>query len=401
MNARHGAGTLRRARYGIFTATLFAAADVAAAQGASAGPLPVRATITARSDSTRRSDEAAVVRVLARIDSLARRLNELPLNSPEYLATNDSMQAAARSLPRPAVFTARGGTYSIQLAPTRLRSTVFDIIPQGWFGFQADAAIRKIDEPSGQWVQYFEYPTVVNVDANSPASRGGVSVGDLLIAFDGKDLKRTPVNLTRLLTPGVEVLISLRRDGEPKDVTITVEKAPPSLMAERRAAASAQAMVEAPRMILVDSADKRTLEARANVMVAAGARAGGGGGGGGAISRTVQGRPMTPQGGTVFAATMIGVLGAAMSEVDDTLAASLVGMKGKRGVFVERVPPGSPADRVGLRRGDVILRVESSDIANTNQLRVWLQQAEIDHRDKVRLTILRAGKTQELTYNTR
>jgi membrane-associated protease RseP (regulator of RpoE activity) len=395
MNARLGAGTLRRAQQATVAAALLAAADIAVAQGVSAGAMPTKATIVVRGDSTRRAEEVNVVRLSARIDSLARRLNELPLNSPEYFSTYDSLQTAMQSLPRPTAF-ARSGTYSIQLAPTRLRTTVMDIIPQGWFGFQADGIARKSDEPTGQWVQYAEYPTVVSVEGNSPASRSGVAVGDLLLAFNGNDLRRTPVNFTRLLTPGTEVGIRLRRDGEAKDLTITVEKAPAALMVERRAQANAQAMAEGGRVVmLVDSADKRTAEMRSNAVVAAGAR---GGGGGSMIARTIPGRPVAAQGIVSVTPMAVGVLGAAMSAVDASLAESIVGLKGKRGVFVERVPDGSLADRIGLRRGDVILRVEKSDVASTNQLRVWLQQAEIDHREKIRLQVLRAGKTQELTY---
>jgi S1-C subfamily serine protease len=93
-----------------------------------------------------------------------------------------------------------------------------------------------------------------------------------------------------------------------------------------------------------------------------------------------------------------GVLGAAMTNVDPDLANSLVGMKGKRGVLVTQVPDGSIAARSGLRAGDVILKVESSEVSTVPEFRVRLGMAEQNGTERVRITILRGGKTQELYY---
>jgi serine protease Do len=98
---------------------------------------------------------------------------------------------------------------------------------------------------------------------------------------------------------------------------------------------------------------------------------------------------------------MNGVLGAAMTEVDADLAKVVRGMDGKRGVLVTRVPTGSPADRTGLRGGDVILRVDGSDVATVSQFRVRIMLAEQSDQEKVKLTILRDEKTQEIFYFTR
>jgi S1-C subfamily serine protease len=96
-----------------------------------------------------------------------------------------------------------------------------------------------------------------------------------------------------------------------------------------------------------------------------------------------------------------GVYGAAMMDVDADLAESIVGMSGRKsGVYVISVPTGSMADRNGLKRGDVILRLDTNEIPSIAHLRVRLMQADANGADKVKLTVLRAGKMQELTVDT-
>lgn len=402
MNAIHRARMLRLTQSGTLAAlALLSQSAVGLAQ--STGTLPARMTaITQRADSVRRETEVMIIRLTPRIDSLSKRLNELPIGSAEYFATDDSLLTAIRSLPRPTTFAGAGGTLSIQLAPSRvaLRSSVFDVIPQGWFGFLADGVNRSWNEPTGSYVQYFEYPTVVAIETNSPASRAGVKSGDSLLAYDGVDLRGTAINITRLLTPGREVSVKLRRDGEAKDVVIAVEKAPANVMSERRSAAAVGRMETETRATLaVDSIERRTVEARvAGAYAAVGARGG-----------TIVSPAPTPRAaaggfggsGRLVATRMpSGILGAAMKDVDEDFAKSIVGMKGRRGVFVTNVPFGSPAEKTGLKFGDVILRVESSDVTNVAHLRVRLMHAESNGVEKIRLLILRAGKTQELTLGS-
>ena len=97
-------------------------------------------------------------------------------------------------------------------------------------------------------------------------------------------------------------------------------------------------------------------------------------------------------------ASMRGFLGAAMVDVDEDFAKSLVGMDGKRGVAVTMVPESSLAARTGLRNGDVILRIDGSDVINMAQMGVRLQFAQQLGAEKVLLTVLRAGKTQDITF---
>ena len=49
--------------------------------------------------------------------------------------------------------------------------------------------------------------------------------------------------------------------------------------------------------------------------------------------------------------------------------ASTFGLPVKQGVIVAAVSPGSPAERAGLRRGDIITRVDDEPIAGGGDLR--------------------------------
>lgn len=408
MNATRRAGMLRLRNRGSFVAlALLSPGAIALGQGASAGPIQTRATAITTRDSTRKAiGEMVVVRQMTpRIDSLVRRLDNIPLGSPEYLATEDSLRAAMQALSGATTFTKRGGaggTFSVQIAPGRaaLRGSAFDVIPQGWFGFGTDGINVSSTDPSGSWVRYFEYPTVVQVEANSPGSKAGIRFGDSVLAFNGLDLRQNPINLTRLLTPGAEVSVKLRRDGESKELTILVEKAPAAVMAERRNAAVSSMASAQPTAFVVDSGmDRRLVELRAAAGLATAAA-------GGRATVTTGSRPARAPAAagyvtgaaiaTTVAPSMNGVYGAAMTDVDADLAGSIVGLKGKRGVFVERVPVGSLAERMGLKRGDVILKVDSNDVPNTDHLRLRILQADANHASKVRLVILRAGRTRDL-----
>lgn len=352
-----------------------------------------------RPDTTRAMmADMLIIRTTAKIDSLIQRLNNLPVNSREYVVTDDSIRSALRAIPG----MLSGGSFTIRFeSPRAVRFSPLDVIPQGWFGFSTDGYTRNWDEPAGSFVQYFEYPTVVGVELNSPAVRAGIRSGDSLVAYDGRDLLKHPINLTTLQMPGRQVSVRLRRDGELKDLVIAVEKAPPGVMVERRSAVMAKTLAAQERApLMIDTVDRRLVEARATSAVAAGTR-------GGTMAPSAQGTRAAAGGfggGNRIVATTVpalsGVLGAAMTNIDKEMSESLVGMKGRHGVLVTGVPIGSLADRTGLKALDVILRVGDSDVMTINHLRVRLAAAEDNRIEKVRLVILRAGKTQELYWDT-
>lgn len=370
----------------VLMVALLASGAPLAAQGAGAAS---RVMVTARQDSAGR--EVVLLRQLPpRIDSLIKRLNTLPIGSAEFRAVDDSIWTAIRAMPQPSSFATGGGEFRIVTAPTARQVLPFspmDLVPHGWFGFVADGVTREWDRPNGHIVHHLVYPTVVAIEPNSPASRAGVRSGDSLMAYDGLDLRENVVNMTQLLTPGREVTVRLRREGEAKELVLTVEKAPASLMAERRAAA-ARALVQTRQE------ERRITELRAATEASrvplTGPRPPLAGGAVTAVGRSVYMPTLAP--------AVSGIYGAAMTSVDESLASSLIGMDGKHGVLVTAVPPSSPAFARGLRNGDVILRVRGVEVPTVSQLRVRLAAAEQNGIEKVVLTILRGGKTQDLPF---
>ena len=71
------------------------------------------------------------------------------------------------------------------------------------------------------------------------------------------------------------------------------------------------------------------------------------------------------------------------------------GMSAPRGVAVARVIEGSPAERAGLRKDDVILRFNGEEVTSARKLNRLISEVAPDHT--ARLTISRAGVEQEIS----
>lgn len=89
-----------------------------------------------------------------------------------------------------------------------------------------------------------------------------------------------------------------------------------------------------------------------------------------------------------------GQLGVTVQAVTSDIARSL-GMKEVLGSLISDVSPGSPAEQAGLKQGDVILRLNGSEISNSNSLRN--QVSSLAPGSKVDLTILRDGSERGLS----
>jgi serine protease Do len=89
-----------------------------------------------------------------------------------------------------------------------------------------------------------------------------------------------------------------------------------------------------------------------------------------------------------------GYLGVQTEEVTkDNLAK--FGLREVKGVGVESVVEGSPAQAAGLQKGDVIVRVNGDDITSTRKLTRLIGEISPDHQ--ARLTISRNGSEREIT----
>ncbi|NKD77840.1 Do family serine endopeptidase [Haematospirillum sp. H1815] len=88
-------------------------------------------------------------------------------------------------------------------------------------------------------------------------------------------------------------------------------------------------------------------------------------------------------------------LGAGGQVADSKLVESL-GLDRPGGVLVARVDPDSPADRAGLKRGDVIIAVNGHDVMDWQALRYQIASLELGSRAE--LSVIRKGKPVQLAF---
>ncbi|HTS26126.1 MAG TPA: Do family serine endopeptidase [Bryobacteraceae bacterium] len=88
-----------------------------------------------------------------------------------------------------------------------------------------------------------------------------------------------------------------------------------------------------------------------------------------------------------------GMLGVGIQPVTADMAPNF-GMKEPRGVVINSVTPGGPADKAGLKTGDVILQLNGKDVNDTNTLRNEIASA--GPGTEVTLTVLHDGKQEQV-----
>ncbi len=89
-----------------------------------------------------------------------------------------------------------------------------------------------------------------------------------------------------------------------------------------------------------------------------------------------------------------GFIGAMIQPIDAATARHF-GFKRKKGVIISSVKRGGPADRAGLRSGDIILEVNGKKIKTLEQLKRVISYVEPGN--KIKMKILRKGKQIDIT----
>ena len=91
-----------------------------------------------------------------------------------------------------------------------------------------------------------------------------------------------------------------------------------------------------------------------------------------------------------------GYLGVRMTEVtQESIAAHELALERPRGVLVEGTEPGSPAERGGIARGDVLLSLEGEEVDWPNQVQTIVYSR--DPGDAISLLVLRGGARQQVS----
>lgn len=304
------------------------------------------------------SPEATVISQ-ERLDSLhrvIRQMEELSVGTPEWRQMQLRVTALLEGLREQSAVRTR-------LAPTPPRELVPGVFalgdagslrdpiptPRGWIGLNIDGPHDVSITNDGEAVHYFEYPLVVSVDPNSPADRSGISTGDLLMAYDGADVRQSWINMTRLLQPDRKIMVTVKRDGQTRRYRVTVDSAPAGFV--KRLAVPLPAR-------------------NGNV----------------AFLSLGPGDPLP----SVVAPNAL--FGATLSDVTPELASAL---SISAGVLVNAAPLESPAYKGGLRVGDVVTSAGGVRVGSVGQFR----RAVFTHADEHQLTleVRRKGEARQLT----
>jgi serine protease Do len=91
-----------------------------------------------------------------------------------------------------------------------------------------------------------------------------------------------------------------------------------------------------------------------------------------------------------------GRLGVTIQEVNQSLATSF-GLKKAAGALVSSVEPGGPADKAGVKIGDVLLKIDGTEIGSSIELSSRV--AAMDLGSKAKLEVWRDGKSREITVS--
>ena len=234
--------------------------------------------------------------------------------------------------------------------------------PTGYIGVSFSGAIEP--RPGERRFFFHDYPQIVSVDAGSPAERGGLQAGDVLVMLGDTKLKGNGVDLNVVLRPGAKVPVRYRRGGTIRSATIIVAKPPTTFR------------VDPAAPFVMPRGESQPLPAPAPAAPAPG---------GAPMPALAPLPPIFSSGGMTG-----GVAGAEVARVQGSLR-EILGVDG--GLLVLDVGMGTPAARSGLRAGDVIQRADGRALRAPIDLVKAVQDAD---GATVRLEIVRKKEKQAL-----
>lgn len=200
---------------------------------------------------------------------------------------------------------------------------------------------------------------VTDVVEDSPAEEAGIEVGDVIVEYDGKTVK-TPHSLSRLVrktAPGTKVKVKISREG--KEKTLTVE------IGER-------GEIEEKSSLMIrgeEGKDDRLLDFYGDLALP------------GLSHLLCHGWGINLW------------LGIRTVDLTEQLA-KYFGVKDDRGVLVSEVVEDSPAEKAGLKTGDVIVKADGERIDGTLDLHEVIDEHE--EGDQMELLVVRQGTEKKL-----
>lgn len=376
-----------------------APAGLAAQQDA---PPPPRTRVKVfRSDSTGR--DSAYMRVTISTDRIEQMIHDLMASKQLEATIGQSLREAAgqpgdskkmRELSEELATLAKKNSSLITSIEMTCAS---DRQPEGYIGVQFSELQTSIGEDSPQMAPMppmppmRDYPKIDMVYPNSPASKGGVKRGDIVLQIGGLDSRRV-VQLDKLLKPASKLSLRVQRDGATKDLMLTVEKRPSDFNSECANVDQFIAPEFDQPMIYMRTPRAPGAPGGAPSIVLHRAP-------GAVVAPDAPSTPMAPMAPMIapmagymygFSTANSAIAGATLQALDDDWRATL-GVD--NGVLVTKVLPGTPSKDSGLHAGDVITAADGQPVASVRALSRIVSNAK---SNAVKLTIIRSGKQQVL-----
>lgn len=260
--------------------------------------------------------------------------------------------------------------------------------PRGWLGvtFSGSYTVKQ-NEGEKAVMRFEDYPTVEAVDPGSPAEKAGIKSGDRLLSLDGHDLTKGSPPFSELLRPGKKLDAKVQRGESTRNVTITVGKRPASYSSnwgDWGVAIPAPAPAPpAPELADEVTAVAPALPPAVAIRAIPSLRE---------LAPAAEGWSMSFSDGPtlMMSGFSTGIIAGAQVQRVKELADYF---DVDDGLLVLHVIPGTPAERAGLRAGDVIRRAGDRTITTPSSLQRAL--AASDSR-VLKLDIVRKGKSQSV-----
>ena len=209
-------------------------------------------------------------------------------------------------------------------------------VQRGWLGVRVQKVTEDIAEGLG--VDETEGALVAEVILDSPAEKGGVRPGDLILTFDGKKIK-TMKTLPRVVAEtkvGKKVDMEIIRSGEPKTLRIEIAE------------------------LNEEDEDEETLSEEEE-------------------SEDEKAEDK--------------IMGISVSPLTNELKKKYTISKSMNGLFVHGVKEESPAAEKGIRKGDVISKANQKDLETTDDLKDVVEEAKDQNKKSVLLFVHRRKDT--------
>ncbi|MBM4136943.1 MAG: DegQ family serine endoprotease [Nitrospira sp.] len=235
-----------------------------------------------------------------------------------------------------AIFSRTGGYQGIGFAvPSNMVRLVMDQLVQkgkvvrGWLGVTIQELTPELAQKFG--LKKSKGALVSDITEGSPAERAGILRGDIVLEFNGREVKDVSSlrNMVAQSKIGSEITMKILRSG--KEYTVKV------------------IIVELPREVAEVLPDQLPEESGAGALT-----------------------------------------GLTVLDLTKEIARQLGFNKSEKGVVVVRVEPGSPADEAGIQKGDIIKEIDRRQIGNLEDFNRIA--SHIKENDTVLLFINRNGK---------